>query len=137
MAEALAPAPTPDTSPYWEGAREGRLRIQRCLECRRHYFYPRAFCRYCTSSYVEWVDASGRARLVSYVIDARPLPGMEGASPVIALVRLDEGPTMLTNIVDVDPTPENLRLDMALTVTFTLRGDVTLPVFTPAEEEAA
>jgi uncharacterized OB-fold protein len=137
MAEPPTPASTPDTAPYWDGAREGRLRIQRCLECERHYFYPRAVCRYCTSPNVEWVDVSGRARLVSYVIDARPVPGMEGASPVIALVRLDEGPTMLTNIVEIEPTPENLRLDMALTVTFTQRGDAALPVFAPAPEEAA
>ncbi len=134
MADLLEPAPTPDTLPYWEGAREGRLRIQRCKDCGRHYFYPRSFCRYCTSANVEWVDASGGALLLSYVINARPLPGAEAISPVIALVRLDEGPTMLTNIVGVEPKPEKLRLDMPLSVTFEQRGQATVPVFTPREE---
>ncbi|MEU6778711.1 OB-fold domain-containing protein [Nonomuraea angiospora] len=127
----MKPQPTPETAPYWEGARQGELRVQRCGECGRHYFYPRPACRYCASRDVRWVTVSGRARLVSYVINQRPMPGMEGLSPVIALVELDEGPRLMTNIVGVEPTPENLPLDLRLRVCF--QDD--LPVFRP--EEAA
>ncbi|MGP4017549.1 Zn-ribbon domain-containing OB-fold protein [Saccharopolyspora sp. 5N708] len=133
MTAPPAPKPTPETAPYWEGARAGVLRIQHCSACDRHFFYPRSFCRYCASSSVRWVDVSGRARLVSYIINQRPLPGFESLSPVIALVELVEGPRLMTNIVDVTPTPENLLLDMDLQVAFEERGDVVVPVFRPEE----
>jgi uncharacterized OB-fold protein len=127
----LEPKATPDTAPFWEAAQEGRLRIQRCNDCGRHYFYPRAFCRYCQSNNVEWVDATGRALLSSYVINNRPLPGTEEASPIIALVTLEEGPQLMTNIVGVEPEPASLPLDLPLMVAFEARGATMVPVFTP------
>jgi uncharacterized protein len=130
---SFVPQPTPETVPYWEGTRAGELRIQHCKACGRHYFYPRPFCRYCSALDVEWTRSSGRARLISYVINHRPLPGFEGVSPVIALVELDEGPRLMTNIINVDPVPEALPLDMRLQVSFAERGDVMLPVFEPQE----
>jgi hypothetical protein len=129
----MNPKPTPETEPYWEAARAGELRVQRCLSCGRHYFYPRAACRYCASLDVEWVQVSGRASLVSYVINHRPLPGFESVSPVIALVELDEGPRLMTNIVGVEPDPANLPLDMRLTVAFEERSGTVVPVFQPEE----
>ena len=89
------------------------LRIQRCDACQRHFFYPRRFCRYCHSTDVRWTTVSGRARLDSYTINHRPVPGTETLSPVIAIVQLEEGPRMLTNIVGVEPDPANLALGHA------------------------
>ncbi|MCU1641341.1 MAG: DNA-binding protein [Nocardia sp.] len=129
----MKPEPTPETAPYWEGAAQGELRIQRCRTCGRHYFYPRPFCRYCGGEGVEWVAVSGRARLVSYVISHRPVPGHEPLSPVIALVELDEGPRLMTNLLGVDPDPEKLPLDMRLTVTFAEHQGAVLPYFEPAK----
>ena len=126
------PVPTPDTVPYWEGAAQGELRIQQCTSCGEYYFYPRPFCPRCGSGDVEWRVASGRASLVSYVINHRPLPPSDQPL-VIALVQLEEGPRMMSNIVGVEPVPENLPLDMPLTVTFEQRGDYSIPMFTPAE----
>jgi hypothetical protein len=131
------PQATPDTAPYWAAAAEGRLEIQRCNACGRHYFYPRPFCRYCFSGDVDWVAVSGRARLTSYVITQNPLRGFEPVSPVVAVVELDEGPRLMTNIVDIDPDPDLLVLDMPLRVRFHQRGDVTLPVFAPADQPGA
>lgn len=128
----LTPKPTPETAPYWEAAAARELRVQRCNSCSRHYFYPRSFCRYCTSFDVEWIQASGRARLVSYVINHRPLPEFADVSPVVALVELAEGPRLMTNIVGVEPDPANLPLDMELVVDFEDRFGTTLPVFRPA-----
>lgn len=128
---AQAPEPTPETLPFWEGVRAGELRIQRCRSCERHYFDPRPLCRHCASGDVEWTRVSGQARLVSYIINHRPAPGFQHYSPVIAMVQLDEGPTLMTNIVDVDPTPDNLPLDMRLEVRFETRGEAILPVFVP------
>jgi hypothetical protein len=127
----LGPTSTPDTAPYWDAAAAHELHLQRCKSCSRHYFYPRAFCRYCSSRDVQWVRASGKARLVSYVINHRRLPGFENVSPVIALVELAEGPRLMTNIVGVEPDPANLPLDMELVVDFEVRFEVTLPVFRP------
>src|SRR5258708_7944695 len=127
------PRPTPETQPYWDGARAGELRIQRCTDCGRFYFYPRPFCPICHSSDVEWVAVSGRARLHSYVINHRPAPGFEDEAPyAIAVVQLEEGPRMMTNIVGVPNTPEDLVLDMALEVVFEEQGGVCLPKFRPA-----
>jgi uncharacterized OB-fold protein len=128
----LVPTPTPETAPYWDAAREGILRIPHCRACGRHHFYPRSFCRYCASTDLEWADVSGRARLISYVISHRPLPGMGDLSPVIALVELAEGPRLMTNIVGVPPDPAELPLDMDLQVTFEDRGEAVIPVFRPA-----
>lgn len=80
---------------------------------------------------------SGSARLVSYIINHRPLPPFDPETPiVIALVQLTEGPQLMTNIVHVLPDPEALRLDMPLEVTFVERGTFNLPVFKPAEAVA-
>jgi uncharacterized OB-fold protein len=76
--------------------------------------------------------ASGRATLHTYVINHRPAPGFESEAPyAIAVVQLEEGPRMMTNIVGVANTPENLVLDMDLMVQFQSRGDEMVPVFAP------
>ena len=128
----LTPLPTPDTAPYWEGAAAGELRIQQCTSCTKYYFYPRPFCPNFGSAEVEWRVTSGRASLVSYVINHRPVPPSDEPL-VIALVQLEEGPRMMTNVVGVEPLPENLPLDLPLRVTFEQRGEYSIPVFTPAE----
>jgi uncharacterized OB-fold protein len=130
------PAPTPETQPYWDGCAAGELRIQRCVDCGNPYFYPRPLCPSCGSGNVEWFTASGYATLYSYVINPRPAPGFEDEVPyAIAVVQLAEGPRMMTNLTGVPATPEALVLDMPLRVTFERRGDISLPVFTLAEEK--
>lgn len=126
------PRPTPETEPYWEGCAAGELRLQRCTTCDAHYFPPRPFCPTCLSDEVEWEALSGRGKLHTYVINHRAAPGFE-APYAIAVVQLDEGPRMMTNLVGIDPTPEALVLDMALQVSFETRGDIQLPVFGPVE----
>ncbi|MEB4209742.1 OB-fold domain-containing protein [Mycobacterium sp. 94-17] len=77
---------------------------------------------------------SGKATLYSYVINHMPAPGFADDVPyVIAVVELAEGPRMFSNIIDIDPMPENLTVDMPLEVDFIERGDLMLPVFRPAE----
>jgi uncharacterized protein len=130
LAGGLKPTPTPETAPFWAAAAAGRLSIQRCRTCRRHYFYPRSFCPACQSADVEWTDVSGRGRLVSYVINHRPLPPADLDVPqVIALVELEEGVRMLTNIVGSPAEPASLPLDASVSVAFEPRGDLNVPVF--------
>ena len=96
------PTPTPETQHFWDGTLEGEIRLQRCSECAHTYFPPRPFCPSCASRHVEVVAASGRGTLYSYVINQRSMPGYE-APYSIAVVELDEGPRMMTNIVEMRP----------------------------------
>ncbi|HYK26964.1 MAG TPA: Zn-ribbon domain-containing OB-fold protein [Streptosporangiaceae bacterium] len=127
------PEPTPETQPFWDGCARGELRLQRCLDCGNPYFYPRPVCPACGSTNVEWFTASGQATLYSYVINHRPARGFENDGPyAIAVVQLAEGPRMMTNIVGIPNTPEDLILDMELQVTFEQRGGINIPLFAPA-----
>src|ERR1700691_1162707 len=103
----LIPQPTPDTLPFWRAAKEGRLILPRCEAC-GPFFYPRSFCPKCGSSKLDWIEASGRATLYSYVINVTPLAPGYAAPYVIAVVSLEEGPRMMANILEVEPRPETL-----------------------------
>ena len=132
------PEPTPETAHFWEGTRAGELRLQRCDACERVYFPPRPFCPACASRSVSVFQASGRATLHSYVISHRAPPGSGFETPyAIAVVKLEEGPRMMTNIVECEQTPEALPLDMPLEVVFeTMSDEIALPFFRPADAGA-
>ncbi|MDP6952664.1 MAG: Zn-ribbon domain-containing OB-fold protein [Alphaproteobacteria bacterium] len=131
MNERVIPKPTPETQHYWDGTRDGELRLQACDACQSTYFPPRPFCPECGSREVSVVKASGRATLHSYVINHLPSPGFEPPF-AIAVVELEEGPRLMSNIVDCEQTPEALQLDMPLEVTFeVLTDEITLPQFRP------
>jgi hypothetical protein len=126
------PQPTPETQHFWDGTAAGELRLQRCNDCHQVYFPPRPFCPACASRSVSVFAASGRGSLHSYVINHRPAPGFE-APYSIAIVELEEGPRLMSNIVGTPQTPEALELDMALEVEFqAVSNDISLPVFRPA-----
>ena len=130
--ERALPRPTPETLHFWEGTRAGELRLQRCSHCARVWFPPRPVCPACASREVSVFAASGRARLYSYVINQRAAPGFR-APYVIAVVELEEGPRMLTNLIEVEPTPEALPLDLPLEVSFErVNDEIALPLFRPA-----
>ncbi len=138
MAEAkrARPVPTPETQHYWDGAKAGELRLQKCDACAKTYFPPRPFCPGCGSRKVSVFRASGKGKLYSYVISHRPAPGFTPPY-CIAVVELDEGPRLMSNIVECEQTPEALQLDMKLEVTFEkLDDDISLPLFKPARRSA-
>ncbi|HEX7035035.1 MAG TPA: OB-fold domain-containing protein [Pseudomonadales bacterium] len=133
--ERPLPKPTPETAHFWEGTRVGELRLQRCDDCAHVYFPPRPFCPKCASRRVSVFVASGRGRLDSYVISHRPHRAFDPPY-AIALVALEEGPRMMSNIGGCPQTPEALVLDMPLVVTFEAQNDeITLPLFRPADVE--
>ncbi len=129
------PQPTPETQHFWDGCRDGKLLLQRCKDTGKAYFPPRPFSPYTGSRDVEVFEATGKAKLFSYVINHRPAKGFEDEAPyAIAVVELEEGPRMMTNIVDCEQTPEALVLDMPLEVAFeTATDEITLPKFRPAK----
>jgi uncharacterized OB-fold protein len=128
------PKPTPETQHFWDGTQAGELRLQRCDACASVYFPPRPFCPSCASRKVSVFKASGKGKLYSYVINHRP--AAPGFTPpyAIAVVELDEGPRMMSNIIDCPQTPEALELDMKLEVAFEKLDDkITLPLVRPAK----
>lgn len=133
MSDRPLPVITPETRHFWEGAQAGELRLQRCNACAHVYFPPRPFCPKCAAHEVSVFRASGRGRLYSYVIHHRPTPGFTPPY-AIAIVELDEGPRMMSNIVETAQTPEALQLDMPLEVVFERMNDsISLPMFRPLD----
>ena len=127
------PKATPETKHFWDGTQAGELRLQRCNKCAKAYFPPRPFCPECGHREVTVFKASGKGFLYSYVIHHRPVPGFTPPYS-IAVVELEEGVRMMTNIVDCPQTPEALQLDMKVQVKFEALDDkVTLPLFVPAK----
>lgn len=127
------PLPTPITQPFWDAAKQHRLSLQYCTSCGRYVFYPRAICPYCGASELEWRDASGRGTVYSFTIARRPTArSFEPDVPyVIAIVELEEGPHMMTNVVGC--APEEVRIGMAVEATFEEASDeITLVKFRPA-----
>ncbi|MFT4711991.1 MAG: putative OB-fold protein [Candidatus Azotimanducaceae bacterium] len=127
------PVPTPETAHFWAGTKESTLKLQRCDECANIYFPPRPFCPSCASRDVSVFDATGNASLYSYVINHRPHPAFDGPYS-IAVIELEEGPRMMTNIINCPQTPEALELDMSLEVVFeSMSDEISLPYFQPAQ----
>ncbi len=124
------PVPTPETKHFWDGTAAGELRLQRCRRCESAYLPPQPSCPRCASDDIEVVRSSGRGSLHSYVISHLAAPGFEPPY-VIAVVELEEGPRLLTNIVDAPPDPESLPLDLPVEVVFRDAGGATLPLFRP------
>jgi uncharacterized OB-fold protein len=127
--------PTPDdtTRAFWDATTRGVLLIKRCRACGRAHFYPRPFCPHCWSEEVEWEEARGRATLYTWsVVHANDLPPFQERVPyVAAVVDLEEGPRMMTNVVDWDSN--QLTAGMPLEVVFREQAEgVTVPVFRPA-----
>ena len=124
------PHPSPESLPFWEGAAAKKLMLPRCNVCRRFWFPPSQRCRHCLSDDFAWRESAGVGRIYSFVVYHRVYhPGFENDVPyVVAIVELDEGPRLLSNIVG---TPwETIRCDMRVHVVFedTGRG-ITIPKF--------
>jgi len=127
------PKPSPESRPFWDATRQRKLLLQHCNDCDQYYFYPRPLCRHCLSRNVEWREVSGRGKLHSFVINHRLPKTFPTAGPLIlAMVQLDEGPRMMSNLIGIEPDPQKLRCDMEVEVTFEdITEDITLPKFRP------
>lgn len=132
--QRFMPVPTPETKHFWEGTQAGKIRLQRCLSCEHTYFPPRPFCPHCASKDIEIVTASGKGRLHSYTINYRAPAGWKTPYS-IAVVELDEGVRMMSNVVGCPQTPEALVIDMRLKVIFEKVSDtISLPLFVPESD---
>lgn len=133
--EKPKPVIDPGTEPFWNATKQHRLSIPRCKACNQHHFYPRELCPHCHSDELEWTDVSGRGEIYSYTIARKPAgPAFAANVPyVVAMIALDEGPRMLTNIITADV--DSVRIGDRVRVKFDdVAADLTLPKFVIEKE---
>jgi uncharacterized protein len=124
-----APRPDPESAPFWAASLEGRLVIQHCAQCGHVQLYARAHCLVCRNP-VEWVEATGRGTVYSYTVIRQNFSrSFKHLLPyVVALVDLDEGPRLMTNVVGC--TPDDVRIGRAVRVRFEpVSEEAALPMF--------
>ena len=126
-----APLPDADSADYWKALHEGRLLVQQCQDCNEFQLYPRDRCLACRGP-VAFVEASGRGTVYSFTVIrqnyARPF--RDWIPYVVALVELEEGPRLMTNLVDCDP--DAVQVGMPVRATFeAVSDDAGIALFTP------
>ena len=136
MPDWTKPMPTMsgETRPYWEACRRGQLLIQRCDSCNEYQFYPRGVCVGCFTPNIKWVQASGKGTVWTFTVTRQNrAPGFAEDVPyVLALVELDEGVKMFTNIIDCPP--QDVHIGMPVEVTFRRASDtMSVPYFKPVQ----
>lgn len=126
MRKIPAPKVLPETQAYWTAADQGRLLVKRCNSCGQFHHYPRDICPHCLSSDTVWQDAAGTGTVYSF-----STMGQGDAAYTLAFVTLDEGVTLMTNLVDCDPA--QVRIGDRVKVVFQpSQGGHAVPMFTPA-----
>ena len=126
MRKIPAPKVLPETQAYWSAADEGRLLVKRCNACGQVHHYPRDICPHCLSDDTVWQDAAGTGSVYSF-----STMGVGDAAYTLAFVTLDEGVTLMTNLVDCDPA--QVRIGDPVKVVFQpSNGGHAVPMFTPA-----
>ena len=130
--ERPLPRPTEASRPYWEACRNHELWLQRCASCGAYRFPAGFMCPDCSSLDLAWQRVSGRGKIYTYtVVHRAPHPALAGEAPyAVALIELDEGPCLMSNIVGCPS--DDVRIDMAVEVVFRdMTPSVTLPLFRP------
>jgi len=124
-----APRTLPETAAYWQAADEGRLLVKRCSACGQHHHYPRDICPHCLSEATEWRDAAGTGTVYAF-----STMGQGDVAYTLALVTLDEGMTMMTNLVTTEGAePATFAIGQRVRVVFQPSdGGHAVPMFTPA-----
>jgi uncharacterized OB-fold protein len=128
--------------PFWDGLRRHQLLLMRCRECGAWY-WPATYCRFHKNKpffgSMEWAPSSGRGRVVAFNITRVAMrPAFAADVPyVYALVQMDEGPMLSSNVIGC--APESVRMDMPVVVEYrdVPELELTLPYFRPAEATGA
>jgi uncharacterized OB-fold protein len=129
-AEMPLPTVTPLTAPYWEGLAAGELRFQRCGHCGNAWLPAREECPRCLSDSVVWEASSGRGRVISWVVYHSAVhPAFADRVPYnVAIVELDEGPRLITNI---NAPEEALAIELSVTLSIEPESGISVARFDP------
>ena len=130
--EKPVPVPTPQTQPFWDALAEGRVELQHCGSCEQYIYYPRTHCPGCLTRDLEWRELSGNGVVHTYTVARRPTapPWSEDVPQLIAVVELDEGPRLTTELVNVEP--DAIEVGMRVQPVFQAVGEATLLLYEPA-----
>lgn len=122
---------------FWEACKRRELYVQRCRSCATLRYYPRAVCPRCLSGETDWIRCGGRGSVYSFTVTHQnQAAGFRERLPyVLAYVELDEGPRLLTNIVDC--SVDAVRIGMPVEVVFEDVDEIAVPRFRPARSSAA
>ncbi len=122
------PRPSPLTQPFWDACKRGELLVQQCKDCQGLTFIPQHACSKCLSPNLTWVQSAGKGKVYSHTTVWRPqMPAFE-VPYVVAIIDMDEGYRMMTNIIDCDPA--QVRVGMPVQVAFRKASEeITLPYF--------
>lgn len=126
----MRPLPTPSmlSAPFWDSCRDSRLTVQKCSSCEELRFIPSAFCPRCLETGYSWVESAGRGRILTLTVVHRPPTPAFEAPYVVAVIHLDEGYDMLSNVVD--SAPDDVQIGDAVHVVFSeFTPEITLPFF--------
>jgi uncharacterized OB-fold protein len=124
------PVPTELSRPHWDGCRDGVLRVQRCRDCGTHVFIPQPVCTGCFGEGLEWVDSAGRGTVYSFTHVHRPATPAFDAPYTVAIIELDEGFHMLSNLIEC--AMQDVAIGMPVEVVFQRESEeITLPRFRP------
>lgn len=127
------PVENSETKRFWDACRQGKLTMQRCTQCNHHRFPPTFYCPKCNSPEHEWIDSKGLGNVFSWIVVRHPVPRDVYAADVpyvVALINLDEGVRIASNIVGIDP--EKVTAGMRVRVIFReVTPEITLPLFEP------
>lgn len=129
------PIPQPESDKFWNGLKKKEIWIQRCSSTNQFQFYPRTHCMLHNQNDIEWVKVSGDSTLFTYaIVYQAPMHSFVDDVPYVnALVKLNEGPIIPSNIVDVEPDPSNFKIGMKLKPVFVnVNKNFTLLKFRPA-----
>lgn len=135
MAEAAATRPIPqpsvyvDTQPFWDGAKQGRLVLQFCLDTKQFQHYPRPVSIFTGSRNLEWREVTGKGTIYACTVIRVPGPGLEGRLPLsVVTVELDDGVRIIGNVLNVDP--DTVKIGQRVEVAWDrLSDDVQYPAF--------
>lgn len=129
LSERMLPAPDAVSQEFWDGLARGELRLQRCNDCGTAQYYPRVLCATCGGD-VDWFTASGLGVVHTYsIVRTNGVEPYKSLVPyVYAIVELEEGPRMLTNVIRVDP--ESVHIGFEVQLEPISAGDITLALFT-------
>jgi uncharacterized OB-fold protein len=134
MLNITRPLPTidDDSRPFWQSTKAHAMKLQRCNRCESFWFYPGPVCHHCGSTDFQWVQVAGTGTIYSYTLlqRAKGNPFENDVPIAIALIRLTEGPVLMSNLSDYDA--DDVRIGLPVEVVYEdVNDEVTLPIFRP------
>ncbi len=125
------PTPTKISQPFWDSCKAQAMKLQQCDACATFIFYPVYICPECASRQLSWRAVSGRGSIYTYTVAAKSVfEEIEGPA-IVALIELEEGAMMTTNVVNADPAEVRIGLPVRLCYE-RVSDEITLPAFEPA-----